>query len=74
MVSFLDVTGIRPGPDLSPNQNALSFASGAEPTLIRKEDTNPLISFLVLGSSAPLQMVASGANFQREATFRTAGE
>ncbi|GFX02057.1 uncharacterized protein TNCV_372461 [Trichonephila clavipes] len=43
MVSFLDVTGIKPCPDLSPNQNALRIASGTEPTLIRKEDTTPLI-------------------------------
>ncbi|GFW17077.1 hypothetical protein TNCV_2762011 [Trichonephila clavipes] len=42
MVSFLDVTGIKPCPDLSPNQNALKIASGTEPTLIRKEDTTPL--------------------------------
>ncbi|GFU18632.1 uncharacterized protein TNCV_4476051 [Trichonephila clavipes] len=42
IVSFLDVTGIKPGPDLSPNQNALRIASGTEPTLIRKEDTTPL--------------------------------
>ncbi|GFU69108.1 structural maintenance of chromosomes protein 2-2 [Trichonephila clavipes] len=32
MVSFLDVTGIKPCPDLSPNQNALRIASGTEPT------------------------------------------
>ncbi|GFS59945.1 uncharacterized protein TNCV_3957411 [Trichonephila clavipes] len=43
-VSFLDVTGIKPGLDRSPNQNALRIASGTEPTLIRKEDTTPLIS------------------------------
>ncbi|GFW49548.1 uncharacterized protein TNCV_2843291 [Trichonephila clavipes] len=36
MVSFLDVTGIKPCPDLSLNQNALRIASGTEPTLIRK--------------------------------------
>ncbi|GFW28077.1 hypothetical protein TNCV_769571 [Trichonephila clavipes] len=42
MVSFLDVTGIKPCPDLSPNQNALRIASGTEPTLIRKDDTTPL--------------------------------
>ncbi|GFW37249.1 uncharacterized protein TNCV_5021471 [Trichonephila clavipes] len=42
MVFFLDVTGIKPCPDLSPNQNALRIASGTEPTLIRKEDTTPL--------------------------------
>ncbi|GFY13715.1 elongation factor 2 [Trichonephila clavipes] len=44
MVSFLDVTGKKPGPDLSPNQNVLRIASGTEATLIRKEDTTPLIS------------------------------
>ncbi|GFU79253.1 uncharacterized protein TNCV_2137761 [Trichonephila clavipes] len=42
MESFLDVTGIKPCPDLSPNQNALRIASGTEPILIRKEDTTPL--------------------------------
>ncbi|GFW44233.1 hypothetical protein TNCV_1746621 [Trichonephila clavipes] len=42
MVSFLDVTGIKSCPDLSPNKNALRIASGTEPTLIRKEDTTPL--------------------------------
>ncbi|GFU63901.1 uncharacterized protein TNCV_4204181 [Trichonephila clavipes] len=42
MVSFLDVAGIKPFPDLSPNQNALRITSGTEPTLIRKEDTTPL--------------------------------
>ncbi|GFU74368.1 uncharacterized protein TNCV_2094921 [Trichonephila clavipes] len=54
MVSFLDVTGIKPCPDLSPNQNALRIASGTEPTLIRKEDTSPLISCPVFVFSAPL--------------------
>ncbi|GFW35488.1 uncharacterized protein TNCV_3071161 [Trichonephila clavipes] len=43
-VSFLDVTGLKRGLDLSPNQNALRIASGTESTLIRKEDTTPLIS------------------------------
>ncbi|GFV38356.1 uncharacterized protein TNCV_3633631 [Trichonephila clavipes] len=42
MVSFLDVTGVKLCPDLSPNQNALRIASGTEPTLIRKEDTTQL--------------------------------
>ncbi|GFS79860.1 uncharacterized protein TNCV_750401 [Trichonephila clavipes] len=42
MVSFLDVTGIKPCSDLSLNQNALRIASGTEPTLIRKKDTTPL--------------------------------
>ncbi|GFW34815.1 uncharacterized protein TNCV_698031 [Trichonephila clavipes] len=54
MVSFLDVTGIKPCPDLSPNQNALRIASGTEPTLICKEDTTPLISCPVFVLSAPL--------------------
>ncbi|GFW55217.1 uncharacterized protein TNCV_116031 [Trichonephila clavipes] len=54
MVSFLDVTGIKPCPDLSPNQNALRIASGTEPTLIRKEDTTQLISCTVFVLSAPL--------------------
>ncbi|GFY13518.1 uncharacterized protein TNCV_4958881 [Trichonephila clavipes] len=53
MLSFLDVTGIKPGPDLSPNQNVLGSASGTEPTLIRKEDTTSLISCPVFGLSAP---------------------
>ncbi|GFX79416.1 uncharacterized protein TNCV_1715661 [Trichonephila clavipes] len=53
MVSFLDVTGIKPCPDLSPNQNALRIASGTE-LLIRKEDTTPLISCPVFVLSAPL--------------------
>ncbi|GFU33717.1 uncharacterized protein TNCV_2047901 [Trichonephila clavipes] len=55
MVSFLDVTGIKPCPYLSPNQNSLSIASGTEPTLIRKEDPESiyqLSSFCAL--SAPL--------------------
>ncbi|GFU66956.1 hypothetical protein TNCV_4296081 [Trichonephila clavipes] len=42
MVSFLDVIGIKPCPDLSPNQNALRISSGTELILIRKEDTAPL--------------------------------
>ncbi|GFW39920.1 uncharacterized protein TNCV_5116031 [Trichonephila clavipes] len=42
MVSFYDVTGIKPCPDLSSNQNALRIASGTEATLIPKEDTTPL--------------------------------
>ncbi|GFX83741.1 uncharacterized protein TNCV_350051 [Trichonephila clavipes] len=54
MVSFLDVIGIKPCPDLSPNQKALRIASGTEPTLIRKEDTTPVISCLVFVLSAQL--------------------
>ncbi|GFT97737.1 uncharacterized protein TNCV_4229251 [Trichonephila clavipes] len=42
MVSFLDVTGIKPCPHLSPNQNALKITSGTESTLIRIEDMTPL--------------------------------
>ncbi|GFX44754.1 uncharacterized protein TNCV_1802351 [Trichonephila clavipes] len=42
MVSFLDVTDIKPCPDLNPNQNAFRIASNTEPTLIRKEDPTPL--------------------------------
>ncbi|GFY36834.1 uncharacterized protein TNCV_2567961 [Trichonephila clavipes] len=53
-VSFLDVTGIKLGLDLSPNQNALRIASGTEPTFIRKEDMTPLISCPVFVLSAPL--------------------
>ncbi|GFW56619.1 hypothetical protein TNCV_1863291 [Trichonephila clavipes] len=54
MVSFLDVTGIKPFPDLSPNQNALRIASGTEPTLIRKQDTTPLtvVQFLMIYRSS----------------------
>ncbi|GFT61309.1 uncharacterized protein TNCV_1227571 [Trichonephila clavipes] len=40
-VSFLDVNGIKPDPDLYSNQNAFRIASGTEPTLIPKEDTIP---------------------------------
>ncbi|GFV74396.1 uncharacterized protein TNCV_5128381 [Trichonephila clavipes] len=54
MVSFFDVTGIKPCPDLSPNQNALRIASGTEPTLIRKENTTPMISCPVFVLTAPL--------------------
>ncbi|GFV81779.1 uncharacterized protein TNCV_1056681 [Trichonephila clavipes] len=54
MVSFLDVTGIKPCPDLSLNQKAFGIASGTEPTLIRKEDTTPLIICTVFVLSAPL--------------------
>ncbi|GFX40594.1 uncharacterized protein TNCV_2373781 [Trichonephila clavipes] len=53
-VSFLDVTGIKPCTDLSSNQNAFRIASGTEPTLIRKEDTTPLISCPVFVVSASL--------------------
>ncbi|GFW72033.1 uncharacterized protein TNCV_4789211 [Trichonephila clavipes] len=53
-VSFLSVARIKPGLDLSPNQNALRIASGTEPTLIRKEDMTPLISCPVFVLSAPL--------------------
>ncbi|GFW73293.1 uncharacterized protein TNCV_2799571 [Trichonephila clavipes] len=54
MVSFLDVTGKKPCPDLTPNQNTLILASGTEPTIIRKEGTTPLISCPVFVLSAPL--------------------
>ncbi|GFX93028.1 uncharacterized protein TNCV_139721 [Trichonephila clavipes] len=47
MVSFLDVTGMKPRPDLSPNQNALRIASGTEPTIMRKQDMNPLTLFVL---------------------------
>ncbi|GFY25910.1 uncharacterized protein TNCV_1916601 [Trichonephila clavipes] len=52
--SFLDITGIKPCSDISPNQKALRIASGTEPTLIRKEDTTPLISCPVFVLCAPL--------------------
>ncbi|GFT23647.1 uncharacterized protein TNCV_3511201 [Trichonephila clavipes] len=58
-VSFLDVTGIKPDPDLSSNQNTLRITSGTESTLIRKEDTTPLISCPFFDISAPLQTVES---------------
>ncbi|GFT03385.1 uncharacterized protein TNCV_2985501 [Trichonephila clavipes] len=51
MVSFLGVTGIKPGPDLSPNQNTLRITSGTEPTLIHKEDTTPLVDISVIPCS-----------------------
>ncbi|GFV33630.1 uncharacterized protein TNCV_4567451 [Trichonephila clavipes] len=54
LVSFLDVTGLKQCPDLSPNQNALRIDSATEPTLIRKEDTTTLISCPVFVLSAPL--------------------
>ncbi|GFY35745.1 uncharacterized protein TNCV_4841211 [Trichonephila clavipes] len=54
LASFLDVTRIKPCPDLSPNQNALRSTSGAEPTLIHKEDTTPLVSCPVFVLSVPL--------------------
>ncbi|GFU03563.1 hypothetical protein TNCV_2257661 [Trichonephila clavipes] len=69
MVSFLDVTGIKPCPDLSPNQNALRIASGTEPTLIRKEDMTPLISYPVFVLSAPLCLLrAATANLSNSCT------
>ncbi|GFS55368.1 uncharacterized protein TNCV_1626741 [Trichonephila clavipes] len=43
MISFHDVTGRKPGPDLSPNQLALRLACGSETTLNRKEPTTALI-------------------------------
>ncbi|GFY13094.1 uncharacterized protein TNCV_666561 [Trichonephila clavipes] len=53
MVSFFDVTGIKPCPDLSANQNALRIAS-LLPNLIRQEDKTSLISCPVFVLSAPL--------------------
>ncbi|GFV33006.1 uncharacterized protein TNCV_2023741 [Trichonephila clavipes] len=53
-VSFLDVTGAKPGTDLSPNQNTSRIASCTQTTLTRKEDTTPLISCPVFVLSAPL--------------------
>ncbi|GFV79822.1 uncharacterized protein TNCV_1726471 [Trichonephila clavipes] len=50
-VSFLGVTGKKPGPDLSPNQNVLKITSGTEPTLIHKEDTTPLVDTSVIPCS-----------------------
>ncbi|GFV10152.1 uncharacterized protein TNCV_3661041 [Trichonephila clavipes] len=43
-VSFLDVTGMKPCPKLSPNQLALRTAFGTEIILIRKEDMTSLMS------------------------------
>ncbi|GFW04075.1 uncharacterized protein TNCV_2051911 [Trichonephila clavipes] len=51
---FLDVTGIKPVLDPSPNQNAFRIASGTQLTLIRKEVTTPLISCPVFVLFAPL--------------------
>ncbi|GFW65103.1 uncharacterized protein TNCV_393691 [Trichonephila clavipes] len=50
-VSFLGVTGIKPGPVLSSNQNALRNTSGTEPTLIHEEDTTPLVDISVIPCS-----------------------
>ncbi|GFX00637.1 uncharacterized protein TNCV_2236441 [Trichonephila clavipes] len=54
MMSFLDVTGIKPCREHFPNQNTLIIASGTEPTFNRKEDTTPLISCSVFVLSATL--------------------
>ncbi|GFW13338.1 uncharacterized protein TNCV_3767551 [Trichonephila clavipes] len=67
-VSFLDVTGIKPCPDFSPNQNALKIASGTEPTLIHKEDTTPLTVVQFLCSLHHCK------RRRRLAAFRTVGE
>ncbi|GFW37524.1 hypothetical protein TNCV_861311 [Trichonephila clavipes] len=47
-VSFRVVTGMRPQPDLSPNQLALRIVCGTETTLICKEDTSPMMRCPVL--------------------------
>ncbi|GFW36635.1 hypothetical protein TNCV_1956351 [Trichonephila clavipes] len=39
----IDVSGMKPCPDISPNQLALKIACGTKMTLIRKEDTIPLM-------------------------------
>ncbi|GFU63421.1 hypothetical protein TNCV_44671 [Trichonephila clavipes] len=44
MVSFHDVTGMSLCPELSLNQVALRFGCGVESTLIRIENSKPLIS------------------------------
>ncbi|GFU63447.1 uncharacterized protein TNCV_44931 [Trichonephila clavipes] len=53
MVHFLDVKGIKPCPDLSPNQNALRITSGNEPTLFCKEDKTPMTVVQFLCSLHP---------------------
>ncbi|GFT25585.1 uncharacterized protein TNCV_1965121 [Trichonephila clavipes] len=53
MMYFLDVTGIKPCPDIPPNQNALRIASGTELTLIHKEHDS-IDSCPVFVLSAPL--------------------
>ncbi|GFV87951.1 uncharacterized protein TNCV_782321 [Trichonephila clavipes] len=73
MVSFLDVTGIKPYPDLSPNQNALIIASGTEPTLIPKEDTTPMTAVQFLCSLHHCKRWRWWSTFNGR-QFRTAGE
>ena len=74
MVSFHDVTGMQPCPDLSPNQLAFRIAFGTETTLICKENMTPLMQCPVCVLIAPPQTVPPMDNFQRDAAFRTAGE
>ncbi|GFY16460.1 uncharacterized protein TNCV_2351031 [Trichonephila clavipes] len=52
-VSFVYDIGIKPSTYLSPNQNVLGIASGTKSTLIRKEDTTPLISYPAFVLSTP---------------------
>ncbi|GFV41589.1 uncharacterized protein TNCV_3627401 [Trichonephila clavipes] len=53
-VSFRDVTGIKPCPDLSPKQLALTISCGTEATLMRKEDTTPLMRCSVFVLLTPI--------------------
>ncbi|GFX07491.1 uncharacterized protein TNCV_5092061 [Trichonephila clavipes] len=52
MVSFRDVTGMKLCLGLSPNQLVLRIACGIETTLIRQEDTTPLMRCPVLYSAS----------------------
>ncbi|GFU27465.1 uncharacterized protein TNCV_3323641 [Trichonephila clavipes] len=56
VVSFRDVTGVKPSLELSPNQVALRIACGTETTLslIRKEDTTLLMRCPVFVFLTPL--------------------
>ncbi|GFY34136.1 uncharacterized protein TNCV_2504391 [Trichonephila clavipes] len=53
-VSFRDITGMKPCPDLSPNQLELRIAFSTETTRIRKEDTTPLMRCPVFVLLTPL--------------------
>ncbi|GFW71748.1 uncharacterized protein TNCV_219621 [Trichonephila clavipes] len=65
-VSFLDVTGIKAGPDLSPNQNTLRIASGTEPTLIRRghDSIDQLSSFCALCTTVNGGQLSTGGIVQ----------
>ncbi|GFW29727.1 uncharacterized protein TNCV_3935941 [Trichonephila clavipes] len=73
-VSVRDVTGMKPCSNFSPNQLVLRIALGTETTLIRKEDTAPLIICLIFVLLTLLETLPKVANFQRDAEFSTGGE